>query len=173
MSLFLLFSSLFAKICQLLSKQFLFSKTSSRSLQDVFSVTLFVFQDLFKTYLQYVFLKRLQGVFKTSSRRVCKTSCNYVFKTSTRRLRDVLEDKKMLHWRRLEDDFKTSLVRLRQDKSLLGRRLICSSRSSKLSQSEFLSKDADSFLEFFFFRMLFSHFYCSKSITWFLHQQII
>ena len=64
----------------------LVSKTSSRSLQDVFSVTLFVFQDLFKTYLQYVFLKRLQGVFKTSSRRVCKTSCNYIFKTSSRRL---------------------------------------------------------------------------------------
>ena len=52
------------------SKHFLFSKTSSRRLEDVFSVTLFVFQD----------------VFKTSSRRVCKTSCNYVFKTSSRRL---------------------------------------------------------------------------------------
>ena len=45
------------------SKHFLFSKTSSRRLQDVFSVTLFVFQDVFKTYLQYVFLKRLQDVF--------------------------------------------------------------------------------------------------------------
>ena len=111
-----------------------------------------------KTYLKYVLLKAFQDVFKTSSRRVCKTSCNYVFKTSTRRLRDVLEDKKMLHWRRLEDDFKTSLVRLRQDKSLLSRRLICSSRSWKLSQSEFLSKDADSFLEFFFFRVLFHIF---------------
>ena len=59
--------------------------------------TFLVFQDVFKTYLQYVFLKRLQDVsktflrrlprrfqdvFKTYSRRVCKTSCNYVFKTS-------------------------------------------------------------------------------------------
>ena len=40
------------------SKHFLFSKTSSRRLEDVFSVTLFVLED----------------VFKTSSRRVCKTS---------------------------------------------------------------------------------------------------
>ena len=120
MSLFLLFSSLFAKICQLLSKQFLFSKTSSRSLQDVFSVTLFVFQDLFKTssrrlqdvfktYLQYVFLKRLQGVFKTSSRRVCKTSCNYIFKTSSRRL-----------GRQTNVTLKTSWRRLHQDECLLG-----------------------------------------------------
>ena len=45
-------------------------------------LTFLVFQDVFKTYLQYVFLKRLQDVFKTYSRRVCKTSCNYVFKTS-------------------------------------------------------------------------------------------
>ena len=109
MSLFLLFSSLFAKICQLLSKQFLFSKTSSRSLQDVFSVTLFVFQDLFKTYLQYVFLKLLQGVFKASSRRVCKTSCNYIFKTSSRRL-----------GRQTNVTLKTSWRRLHQDECLLG-----------------------------------------------------
>ena len=68
------------------SKHFLFSKTSSRRLEDVFSVTLFVFQDIFKTYLRYVFQKRLQDAFKTSSRCVCKTSCNYVFKTSLRRL---------------------------------------------------------------------------------------
>ena len=68
------------------SKHFLFSKTSWRRLEDVFSVTLFVFQDALKTYLQYVFVKRLQDVFKTSSRRICKTSCNYVFKTSSRRL---------------------------------------------------------------------------------------
>ena len=70
------------------SKHFLLSKTPSRRLEDVFSVTLFVFQDVFKTYLQYVFLKH---------KRICKTSCNYVFKTSSRRLQDVLEDKKMLH----------------------------------------------------------------------------
>ena len=40
------------------SKHFLFSKTSSRRLEDVVSVTLFVFQDLLKT----------------SSRRICNTS---------------------------------------------------------------------------------------------------
>ena len=68
-------------------------KTSSRRLQDVFSVTLFVFQD----------------VFKTSSRRVCKTSCNYVFKTSWK-------TKKCY----TEDVFKTSSVRLHQDECLLG-----------------------------------------------------
>ena len=45
------------------SKHFLFSKTSSRRLQDVFSVTLFVFT------LRYVFLKRLQDVFSTCSPR--------------------------------------------------------------------------------------------------------
>ena len=68
----------------------------------------------------------LQDVLRTSSRHVlkmsstrlqcnnfssCKTSCKYVFKTSSRRyqdvfarrLRDVLEDEKLLRWRRLED----------------------------------------------------------------------
>ena len=75
------------------SKHFLFSKTSWRRLEDVFSVTLFVFQD----------------VFKTSSRRVCKTSCNYVFKTSWK-------TKKCY----TEDVFKTSSVRLHQDECLLG-----------------------------------------------------
>ena len=58
------------------SKHFLFSKTSWRRLEDVFSVTLFVFQD----------------VFKTSSRRVCKTSCNYVFKTSWKTKKCYTED---------------------------------------------------------------------------------
>ena len=37
---------------------------------------------------------------KTSSRRLCKTS--------SRRLEDVLEDVKLLRWRRVEDVFKTS-----------------------------------------------------------------
>ena len=88
------------------SKHFLFSKTSLRRLEDVFSVTLFVFQD----------------VLKTSSRRICDTSSLNVFKTSSRRLprRIFLEDKKMLHWRRLQDVSKTSSVRLHQDECLLG-----------------------------------------------------
>ena len=75
------------------SKHFLFSKTSWRRLEDVFRVTLFVFQDLFKTSSRRICntsSRHFQDVFKTSSktssRRVCKTSCNYVFKTSSRRL---------------------------------------------------------------------------------------
>ena len=68
-------------------------KTSSRRLQDAFSVTIFrlprrlqdVLQDVFKT-----FSRTLQDVF-------------------ARRLQDVLEDEKLLHWRRVEDVFKTCL----------------------------------------------------------------
>ena len=75
-----------------------------RRFEGVFSVTLFVFQDVLKTSwrrLEDVFAIRLpkmssrrlqdvlQDVFKTFSRRVCKTSCNYVFKTSSRRLQYV------------------------------------------------------------------------------------
>ena len=49
----------------------LFSKLTSRRLEGAFRVALFRFprclEDVFKTYLQYVFLKRLQDVFKTSS----------------------------------------------------------------------------------------------------------
>ena len=48
--------------------------------------TFLVFQDVFKTYLQYVFLKRLQDVFKTCLQDVLLLC-----------LQDVLEDKKMLH----------------------------------------------------------------------------
>ena len=94
-----------------------------RRLENVFSITLFVFQDVLKTSwrrLQDIFTIRLP---KTFSRRVCKTSCNYVFKTFSRRLQDVLEDKKMLHWRRLtrlQDVFKASSVRLHQGECLLG-----------------------------------------------------
>ena len=65
-------------------------------------------QDVFKTYLRYVFLKLLQDVFKTpsktSSRRVCKKSCNYVFKTS----------------RQKNVTLKTSSVRLHQDECFAG-----------------------------------------------------
>ena len=57
---------------------------------------------------------------KTSSTRLqrnnfssSKTSCKYVLKTSwrhlARRLEDVLEDEKLLRWRRLEDVLKTCL----------------------------------------------------------------
>ena len=42
-------------------------------------------------------------------RDVLKTSSRYVFKTSSRRLQNVLEDVKLLRWRRVEDVFKTCL----------------------------------------------------------------
>ena len=57
-------------------------------------------EDVFKTYLQYVFLKRLQDVFKTCLQDVFKTS----WKTKKCYTEDVL---------------KTSSVRLHQDKCLL------------------------------------------------------
>ena len=99
------------------SKHFLFSKTSSRRLQDVFSVTLFVFktswrrlQDIFKTYLQYVFLKRLQDVFKTPSKRLPRRLPDVFARSlaimSSRRL----ERQKMLHWRRLQYVFAKTIV---------------------------------------------------------------
>ena len=55
----------------------LFAQQTFLVFQDVFSITLFVFQDVFKTCLQDVL-------------QLC--------------LQDVLEDKKMLHWRRLHQD---------------------------------------------------------------------
>ena len=72
-------------------------KTSSRRLQrNTFRLPRRL-QDVFKTYLQYVFLKRFQDVLKTSSR--CFQD---VFKTC---LLDVLQ-------LCLQDVFKTSLRRL-------------------------------------------------------------
>ena len=70
------------------SKHFLFSKTSSRRLEDVFRVALFRLP------------RRLQNVF-----------ANRLAIMSWRRLQDVLEDKKMLHWRHLQDIFCTSSPR--------------------------------------------------------------
>ena len=61
------------------SKHFLFTKMSSRRLEDIFARRL---------------PRRFQDVFKTSSRRVCKTSCYYVFKTSSVRLH---QDKCLLY----------------------------------------------------------------------------
>ena len=92
------------------SKSFLFSKTSLRRLEDVFS-TLYVFQDILKTSS-----RRLQDVFaihlpKTSSRRVYKTSCNYVFKTSSRRLGRQKNVALKTSSRRLQGDFSTSSPR--------------------------------------------------------------
>ena len=114
------------------SKYFLFSKTSSRRLQDFFSVTSLVFEDVLKTSWRHICKTSSKNVFKTSSQEIFKTfsrrlqdvlnTClQHVFlKTSWRRFEDVLKDKKMLHWRRLQDIFKTSSVRLHQDECLLG-----------------------------------------------------
>ena len=74
--------------------------------------------------LHKIFKRSSRHVFKTSSRHVFKTSSRHVFKTSSRRLQrnnfsssktssrclqDVLEDVKMLRWRRVEDEFKRCL----------------------------------------------------------------
>ena len=109
------------------SRHFLFSKTSSRRLQrNTFRLPRRL-QDVFKTYLQYVFLKRLQDVFKTFSRRL-QDVFQDVFKTFSRRLQDVFQDVFKTASRRLaimssrpfQYVFKTPSVRLHQDECLLG-----------------------------------------------------
>ena len=47
-------------------------------------------------------------VSKTSWRRLEEMSWRHIQGISSRRLEDVLEDEKLLHWRRVEDVFKTS-----------------------------------------------------------------
>ena len=84
-------------------------KTSSRHVFKTSS------RHVFKTSSRHVFKTSSRYVFKTSSRHVFKTSSRHVFKTSSRRLQnvfarrlqDVLEDVKLLRWRRVEDVFKT------------------------------------------------------------------
>ena len=87
------------------SKYFLFSKTSSRRLQDFFSVTSLVFEDVLKTSWRHIC--------KTSSKNVFKTSSQEIFKTFSRRLQDVFKTSSIRvcntsSWRRLEDVLKTS-----------------------------------------------------------------
>ena len=77
-------------------------------------------EDVFKTYLQYVFLKRLEEFFTTYLQYVFLKCLQDVFVRrlvimSSRRL----GRQKMLHWIRLENVFKTSSVRLHQDECLL------------------------------------------------------
>ena len=103
------------------SKHFLFSKTSWRRLQrNTFRLPRRL-KDVFKTYLQYIFLKRLQDVFKTFSRRL-QDVFQDVFKTCLQDvlqlyLQDVLEDKKNVTLktssRRLQDVFSMSSPRRR------------------------------------------------------------
>ena len=81
-------------------------------------------QDPLKTSSRHVFKTSSINIFKTCSRHVFKTSLRHVFKMSwnvfsitifclSRRLgrflQDVLEDEKLLPWRRVEDVFKTYL----------------------------------------------------------------
>ena len=87
-------------------------KTSSRRLQDVFSVTFFCLP------------RRLEDALKTSWRHNCNTSCKHVLKTSWRRLEDILgrrtantlEDEKCY----AEDVFKTSWRRLGKQEMFAG-----------------------------------------------------
>ena len=72
---------------------------SSRRLQDMSSRHL---QDMSSRRLQDMSSRRLQDVFSVTIFRL------------PRRLEDVLEDVKLLHWRRVEDVFKTCLQRLQQ-----------------------------------------------------------
>ena len=65
------------------TKHFLFSKMSSRRLEQVFRVTIFRLPSLFK--------KSFQNVFKTPSRRVCKKSSKDVFKASSQDVKDVFK----------------------------------------------------------------------------------
>ena len=71
---------------------------------DIRSKHFVCLQDVFKTSSRYVF--------KTSSRRLQRNNFSSS-KTSSRRLarclQDVLEDEKLLRWRRVEDVFKTCL----------------------------------------------------------------
>ena len=79
------------------SKHFLFSKTSPRHLEDVFSVKFFCLP------------RRHENFFKTSSRCVCKTPYKNFCKMSWRRLRDVFAIRlPKTSSRGLQNVFKTS-----------------------------------------------------------------
>ena len=87
---------------------------------------------VFKTSTRYVFKTSSTHVLKTclkdmSSRHVFKTSSKRLqrnnfssSKTSLRRLQDVLEDVKLLRWRRVEDVLKTSSRRLQDQQMFAG-----------------------------------------------------
>ena len=59
-------------------------------------------QDVFKTYLQYVFLKCLQDVFKTCLQNVLQLCLQDVFKTSWKTKKCYTEDVLKTSWRRLQ-----------------------------------------------------------------------
>ena len=94
----------------------------SRHLQDMSSRHL---QDISSRRLQDMSSRRLQGVFNVtifrlprllqdiSLRHLQDMSSRHLQDMSSRRLQDVLEDVKLLRWRRLQDVFKTNKCLLR------------------------------------------------------------
>ena len=88
------------------------ANTSWRRLEDVLKMSWKTswrrFEDLLKTFSEDVLQTRLEDVFKTSCRSFCKASYKHILKTSWRSFQDVLEDKKILRWRRLQDVLETS-----------------------------------------------------------------
>ena len=105
-------------ITQLPRKHFLFSKTSSRRLEYVFSVTLFVFQDLLKTssrrpqdvsaiHFPKMFSRHLQDVFKTSSRRLQDVFAGRLTIMSSRLLQDFFKKSRKTKKCYTKDVFKT------------------------------------------------------------------
>ena len=96
---FLVFQDVFKTSSRRLQRNnFSSSKTSSRRLQDVLAIR-----------LPETSSRRLQDVFKITSQDVFKTFSRHLIR------------QKMLHWRRLQDVFKTSPPkRLHQDECLLG-----------------------------------------------------
>ena len=95
-------NSMISFVTLLPCKHFLFS---TRHLEDFFSITIFNFP----RHIGMLARRLIQDIFN-------KTTCNYALKTFWRRL----GIKKVLHWRYLQDVFKTPSVRPHQDKCLLG-----------------------------------------------------
>ena len=79
---------------------------SPRRLEDVWKTCL---EDVLQTFLQDIFKTCLQDVYNFSPSRRFQDVFNTSSKTSSRLLQDVLEDEKLLHWRRFEDVLKTCL----------------------------------------------------------------
>ena len=98
-------------------------KTSRRGLQrNTFRLPRRL-KDVFKTYLQYVFLKRLENVFKTTSKRlsrriqdIFKTCLQHVFQLCLQDVKTSWKTKKCY----TKDVFKASSIRLHQGECLLG-----------------------------------------------------
>ena len=102
------FAVLFSCTSDMIFFYYCFVPANTRVGEDVLKTSsrhFFVFQDVFKTSSRHYWKKsswrRLEDVLKMSSGRFWKTYCKQVLKTFSRHLQDVLEDKKLLRWRRL------------------------------------------------------------------------